>query len=311
MTDKKNAFFRALVLPLSLLLAACGSTPQNTPRAPGGYDVVLLAGQSNMAGRGAIPSPLDEDGQPDPSIMMWDPVRGIVPAKDPIIHTELGNKPTAVGMGLTFAKAYLADAKRRGEPERKVLLVGAAWGGTGFSEDVPQFHHRWVATDDPAIGGDLYRAAVQRANAAIQAAQAQDSSSRFRGILWHQGESDANKAGSANYAQQHKALMNALRMNISGAVGTPLVVGEMTPCFMVHCNAPSGKAGPDAYRRQVFDYIHDIAAQVPNSAWVSSEGLASNGPKDEIHFNTASQRELGRRYAQKFSELLQSAAAKR
>ncbi len=38
-----------------------------------GYDIFLLAGQSNMAGRGTIPSPMDADGAPDPSIKMWDP----------------------------------------------------------------------------------------------------------------------------------------------------------------------------------------------------------------------------------------------
>jgi len=297
-----NKLFRTLLLLISSLSLA-GFGIDAIALEDGGYDIFLLAGQSNMAGRGAIPNPIDADGEPESAIKMWDPSKGIVEAKDPIIHPEIGNKPTAVGMGMSFAKSYLAEARRNGQFERKVLLVGAAWGGTGFSEDVPIYHHRWMVTQDPVVGGDLYRTAVQRANAAISAALAENPQSSFKGLLWHQGESDANKIGSATYAENHIKLIEALRREIKGAANAPLVVGEMTPCFMTHCNNTNGKSGPDMYRRQVFDYIHDISAQISNSAWVSSEGLATNGPTDQLHFNTHSQRELGRRYFQKFLEL--------
>lgn len=102
-----------------------------------GYDVVLLAGQSNMAGR-AILDASDPDAAVNSRIFMWDPVNGIVPAKDPIVHQEPIKNGTA-GLGLTFAKEYL----QRIPSNRKILLVGAAYGGTAFYKEVLIPTDRW------------------------------------------------------------------------------------------------------------------------------------------------------------------------
>lgn len=261
-----------------------------------GYDIILLAGQSNMAGRGAIPSPIDPDGAPDAAIKMWDPVNGIVTAKDPIIHPEKGSKPTQVGMGMTFAKSYLSRIRMTGYPNRKILLVGAAWGGTSFTDG------RWLVTQDPNVGGDLYRGAVTRANAAIAAALAAEPTSAFKGILWHQGESDmVGVSGASSYASNHTTLMKALRKDINGAANAPIVVGEMTPCLWAQCESSVRPiSGQD--RQTMLNYIHHIHDALPNAAWVSSAGLSGNGSGDQIHFNRVSQRELGRRYFAKYWE---------
>jgi hypothetical protein len=267
-----------------------------------GFDVILLAGQSNMAGRGAIPTPLDEDGQPDPAIKMWDPSKGIVEAKDPIIHPELGSKPTAAGPGMSFAKAYLAQLRKEGFTQRRVLLVGAAWGGTSFIVNDPTFPYRWMATKDEDKGGDLYRAAVMRSNDAIKAAQSVAPDSAFKAILWHQGESDITYNGAPTYAANHTTLMRAFRNDIIGGQNAPIVVGEMTPCFLTLCTPNVGK-GSMKDRKIVHDYLHNIGAVLARAGWVSSEGLAGNLPDDQIHFDLRSQRELGKRYFQKLKEI--------
>lgn len=269
-----------------------------------GYDIFLLAGQSNMAGRAPIPSPLDADGQPVAAIKMWDPVKGIVPAKDPLIHPESSTRPTAVGLGMSFAKAYLDYLVASGSPNRKILLVGGAWGGTSFVDNVPGLGYRWLATSNASVGGDLYRTAVSRSNAAIAAAIAAEPTSVFKGILWHQGESDMVRNGAAAYAAKHKDLMLALRSQINGADNAPIVVGEMTPCLWSQCEA-SVRTISQADRDIMLNYFHGIALQLPKSAWVSSAGLQGNGVGDELHFNRASQRELGRRYFSKFWEASQ------
>jgi len=51
-----------------------------------------------------------------------------------------------------------------------------------------------------------------------------------------------------------------------------------------------------------------VAAHVPWSAFVSSDGLASK--PDNLHFDAASLREFGRRYAVAFAELTRSNAAR-
>ncbi|MES2356074.1 MAG: sialate O-acetylesterase [Pseudomonadota bacterium] len=210
-----------------------------------GYDVILLAGQSNMAGRATASSP-DADAATNPRIFMWHPISGIVPAQDPLVHQEPrktnadGSFTFIAGPGLTFAKEYIKTIPSN----RKVLLVGAVYGGTGFMPDVTastqrwnftlkkfesvtNLHHRWMPTDDPATGGDLYRGAIRRANEAMTAA---GLNARFVGILWHQGENDAVYDGADTYATNHGNLINALRSNITGADSrTPVVVGEFNP----------------------------------------------------------------------------------
>jgi len=288
---------------VTIMLNACASSvPANSVDASTGYDVILLAGQSNMAGRGVLLNPIDADGATDAAISMWDPAKGIVEAKDPLVHPELGSKPTGVGLGMSFAKSYLAQLRRSGYPNRKILLVGAAWGGTSFIQNDPTYRHRWVVTDDPAVGGDLYRGAVQRANAAISAAQAVDPSSTFKGILWHQGEGDVNYQGAPSYAAKHTQLITSLREHIKGARHAPVVVGELTPCFISRCEPAVGRSSPEDMAT-FLSYLHSISQHLPLAAWVSSNGLTGNAPGDQIHFDLKSQRELGKRYFEKFWEL--------
>lgn len=47
--------------------------------------------------------------------------------------------------------------------------------------------------------------------------------------------------------------------------------------------------------------LQTIASTLPRSAWVSSAGLGDNGVGDRVHFDAASQREMGR-YFSKFWE---------
>ena len=294
---KKYACAAALMVvgSATCLFAMAGDTST-------GYDIILLAGQSNMAGRGVLSHPIDNDGKPNAAIKMWDPANGIVTAVDPIIHQE-PHGMTKVGLGMSFAKAYLAHLahlRKTGFPNRKVLLVGAAWGGTGFIYDVPGLHHRWVATDDPTIGGDLYRGAVRRAVAALAEAKSKEATSTFKAILWHQGETDLSNEGASKYAHNHSVLMKALRAKIPGAAAAPIVVGEMTPCFWAACTS-AVSFGSAADRTTMLDYFHHIG-QLGHASWVSSAGLSENMPHDRIHFDAPSQREMGRRYFGKYLE---------
>ncbi|MFT3997587.1 MAG: sialate O-acetylesterase [Asticcacaulis sp.] len=281
------------------LMAATGAFAATKPE----WHVVLLAGQSNMAGRGKLPEPPDAEASGGADIWMWDPEAGIVPARDPIVHPERGAKPTAVGPGMSFAHAYLSGLKRR---NARVLLVGAAWGGTSFGQKVKGLGQRWLATDDVAVGGDLYREAVTRANAALAAAGRTGKAS-FDAILWHQGESDIQRGDMTAYPEMHSALMQALRTKITGAADAPVVVAEMTPQFL----AREGKAveAIDAGQIARFQaYIHAIDAHIGRAGWVTSQGLSCNAG-DPLHFDFASQRELGRRYAVRLVQLMKQRRA--
>ena len=67
---------------------------------------------------------------------------------------------------------------------------------------------------------------------------------------------------------------------------------------------------PSPYARVVNEALADLPAKVPVTACALSHGLKDKG--DQLHFDTASQHEFGRRYAEQMLRLQsgQSARAK-
>ena len=232
----------------------------------GGYDLFLLAGQSNMVGRGA-PRSATLDAT-DPMAFQWGRFGAsdgrIIPATARLEHND-ANSLDRVGLGLSFAKAYLARTGRA----RPVLLVPTARGGTGFSAN------QW----NP--GDTLFEDAVARANAAMRS----HPGNRFVGILWHQGEADVGRLSTAAYAADLDRLVYRLRGRVVGAETAVFVVGEFCPSWRPTTSAASVLAALDA-----------TPARVPFSAVAPSAGLTGNAGGDNIHFNAPSQRTYGARY---------------
>lgn len=260
------------LLPTALLaLAGCAVQQPAEPQ----YAVFLLAGQSNMSGRGLGPDPMAAT-QPDPRVLMWDGA-AIRAAREPLPHLDLGQRPIAAGPGLSFAQAWLA---RFGRPGQRIVLVPAAFGGTGYSDK----DGSWRVTG--ATPSHLAAQAAARANAALAAL---GPGARLAGILWHQGETDgANRMQPDAYKAELLALAGYLRATIRGAgQHTPYIVGQYVPA---HTRATPALAALAAVNR-------DLPAALPNSGCVPSLGLHGNTAPDGIHFDAASQRELGVRYA--------------
>lgn len=111
-----KSLFLALLLATGILLPAAELPPKEK------FHLFLLAGQSNMAGRGAI---APEDKVPHPRVLMLDRNGNWVPAVDPV-HFD---KPFAgVGPGRRFA-ILLAES----DPSITVGLIPAACGGSPLS----------------------------------------------------------------------------------------------------------------------------------------------------------------------------------
>ena len=97
------------------------------------------------------------------------------------------------------------------------------------------------------------------------------------GVLWHQGE--ANKgAAPGEYARLFSKLIADLRGDLNDC---PVVAGELGHFL----------AGTERFNRD----LHDLPKVVTNMKVVSAEGLVDKG--DKLHFDAASARELGKRYA--------------
>jgi hypothetical protein len=224
-------------------------------------EVFLLLGQSNMAGRGVVE---EQDRQPLPRVLMLNKTMEWVPAIDPV-HFD---KPDIAGVGLarSFAKVLAAS-----DPNASIGLVPAAFGGTSLEE--------WK------VGGKLYEEAVRRAKFAMR-------TGKLRGILWHQGESDAGKKELASsYRQRFAAMIAQLRTDL-GEPAVPVVVGQLGEFLS------EGATPRSPFASLVDEQLAAIPLLVPRSAFVSSNGLTSN--PDHLHFDARSQREFGRRYALAF-----------
>jgi hypothetical protein len=236
------------------------SHPASTPTLGADRDLYLLAGQSNMAGRGTVEA---TDREPVAGIMMFDRTMTWVPAVDPV-HFD---KPSAgVGPGRAFA---IAVHEARGN--RAIGLVPAAVGGSPISSWEP-------GALDAATKTHPYDDAIARARVAMR-------DGHFRAILWHQGEADATPELSVLYADRLRTVIGRLRAEL-GDPALPFIIGQL---------GQFPRSGWSAAKVRVDSAQRAVAATVPGVAFVSSDGLIHRG--DSLHFNSASARELGRRYA--------------
>lgn len=254
-----------MLLVATLVVVACARprtvAPNATPDAPPrDLALVVLAGQSNMAGRG----PLDDEARtPHPRVWMLDSTLHWVPAVDPV---HFDKAIAGVGPGRAFADALVAR-----DPRIVVGLVPTAVGGSPIASWEP-------AAADAATHTHPYDDALRRVRAA-------ESSGHVVAILWHQGESDSNERAAPLYEARLRTLIARLRSDV-GAPDAPFLIGELG-------RFPESPWSP---WRAAVDSVHRrVAATTPHAAYVSAEGLAHRG--DTLHFSTTAARELGRRYA--------------
>lgn len=242
-------------------------------RTEGGYDVVLLAGQSNMAGYGGyyVPS-IDKS---DPRIKQWGRAGMVVEATEPLEHPNYPFNLGRIGPGLAFARAYLSDLPNN----RSVLLVPTAQGGTGFA------NNRWNPGDnqfEPAVTRTLEALAVSPGNC-------------LAGILWSQGESDVlDRMSEVGYRNALHTMIRAMRTRLArggSADAIPFVLGQ----FSQDWTGPV----PTADQQAILNAINATPKMIPYSSVVSTDGLTSNitqGLDGAVHFDAVSQRTYGARF---------------
>lgn len=261
-----------LVAPFLAAIAAprdaeSGRAPEETHPAQPDPDFHLypLIGQSNMAGRGKLDA---ESRTAIPSVAVLTKDLKWQPATDPL-HFD---KPIAgVGPGLTFGKR-MAEAS----PQARIGLIPCAVGGTPIAAWQPG------AADD-ATKTHPYDDMLARVREARKAGV-------LKGIVWHQGETDRD--ASATYGQKLTDLIVLLRRELQ-APEVPFVAGEISDFRPVDENGEDGAARVKKFN----DVVQGLAKTIKQYACVSSEGLAHIG--DALHYDTASARVLGKRYAEK------------
>jgi hypothetical protein len=252
-------------LLLALPVAVLSAEPVKLPPKEK-FHLFLLIGQSNMAGRGVVE---EKDRKPHPRVLMLNKAGEWVPAVDPL-HFD---KPVAgTGLGKTFG-VEIAEAN----PGIVIGLTPCAVGGSPIDSWRPgEFY--------PPTKSHPWDDAIRRAKLAMK-------SGVLKGILWHQGESDSKDTLAATYEAKLHDLIARLRREL-GASEVPFIAGQMGQF--------PDQPWDDAHR-QVDKAHRDLPAKVPQTAFVSSAGLQHRG--DKVHFDSASCREFGRRYAEAFIKL--------
>lgn len=258
-----------LVLPGAI--GQIGRTRRSAAAPASGYDVFVLAGQSNMIGRyGPIDGVLDAT---DADIMQWGYNAQVAAlASDPLDHD--GETANTIGMGLSFAKAYKAAGLLGAG--RKILLVPVAKGGTAIAY--------WGS------GQAGNTAVISSVNAAMAAGT---GTNYLKGILWHQGESDGGRS-TASYSADLDSLISRWRSSFTGgSASTPFIAGELL----------QGGSQTDANIVTALTQTPDRNAY---AAFASATGLSSGG--DNLHFSASSQRTFGARYFTGYQAALTNAA---
>jgi hypothetical protein len=227
------------------------------------FHLYLLAGQSNMAGRGEITGKYKDKG--NVNVYMLSKNNEWVQAKHPL-HFD---KPQVVGVGPGLAFAIKMAAQK---PGIKVGVIPCAVGGSSIDVWKPGAY-------DSATKTHPYDDAMKRIAIAMQYGV-------IKGILWHQGESNSTPAGAADYLPKLKTLVEQLRDSIHN-IYLPFVAGELG----------TYKDQYDIINK----VLAMLPKEVPITAVASSKGLKHKG--DETHFDSPSAEKLGLRYAKEMKRL--------
>lgn len=250
--------------------------PADSSRLPSGcdrFDLFLLIGQSNMKGRGVMPT---EPLRDERIIMMHLRDDAWYLARHPLhlvgdARTFAGHDNAGVGPGLAFANAIAART-----PKARLGLVPCAVGGSSIA--------LWQR------GAKLYDQAVRRAKLALRPAGAVQP--KLRGALWLQGEADATDARLPGHEEKLLRLVDDLRADLAEPA-LPFIactIGEMRA-------DGDGRRNADMNR-----LLLSLPKKRPHTACVDARDLKTH-IGDQVHFDTAAQEEIGRRYAAKYLAL--------
>lgn len=238
------------------------SYPKKNP-SPKNTWVFILAGQSNMAGRGMVEP---EDTIPNKRIFSIDNRGKLIYAKEPLNLFE----PSYVGLdcGLSFARSLIKNIPSK----VNIVVIHTAVGGSNIKQWIDDSTHRNVKL----MSNFKEKVAIAKQYGTI------------KGILWHQGESDATDKRIPLYNQHLQLLFNAFRKCI-GDDQLPIVLGEL---------------GAFSKQPAAFEAINTIIRNYPKqdsrSSFIYTSDLQHKG--DSLHFNAAGQRTMGERYAKAFTE---------
>jgi len=231
----------------------------------GTVDIYILAGQSNMEGAAPVPQPMVTT--PLVSAFVFGKDYNWYQAREPIATVGLRHSrfahwrsPGGYGPSMQFAKTLLELSPNT----NAIGLVMAARAGTNIEEW--QRSHR---------NGSLYNEMLERALAA-------SAVGTIRGVLFFQGESDAEGDPNdhpSDWATWFERFARDIRMDL-GMRDLPIVFAQLGPS--------SGHAAEMVKAQQA-------SVCIPGVTMIKTDDLEYL--QGEIHFTASSYDQIGRRFA--------------
>jgi hypothetical protein len=229
------------------------------------FDVIIQGGQSNGEGCGL--GPVETPYEPRPEILRMDRGFTIDTARE-----QIWDEGAVGNFGLSFADRYIKGGQLK--PGRKLLILAAAVGGTGFCDK------RWGLSDDLFLDMKVM----------LQKALTLSRANRPVAFLWHQGETDVKYPVRDTHYNNLLALVQDVRKN-AGRGDLPFIAGDFVQQW---------KAENAEVCQPIITAIRDVCADIGYAAFVETDGLTSNdqqlGNGDAIHFSRAALYLLGHRY---------------
>lgn len=262
---KYSLIFLYLLFALTSLTYASGHEP---------FDIYLLIGQSNMAGRGSFEP--DDTIEPIDGVWLLDSAGAVVPATPPLNRFSSIRKDISLqgyNPGVEFSRLMHS---RTGRP---VLLVVNARGGSHIRQ--------W----QPGASAGYFNEAVRRTRQAMKFGN-------LKAILWHQGETDIQKH-TPDYPVLFNVMISELKKEL-GVGDLHVVLGQV---------GQWGWADREDIDRFNDSILPATIEMVPNSEYVSSDALRRRykDKESDPHFGREAQRRLGRRYADALTPMTETA----
>lgn len=264
------------------------------------FDIVVLAGQSNAQGGGL--GEVEKRYERDENVCFLNDTKTfgltVDPETDNVFLTAdcpsvtyisvAEDNEGAANLSFTFASAYAKNNLQKG---RKLLVIRTAVGGTGFTRG------EWLVTNK------LYFRMLSMVDEALQL----NKENRLVGFLWHQGEHDAFERAEMGkpveeienfYYTHFKEMITSFRARYE-ANDLPVIAGgfvdEWRVTYEETCNA-------------IYNATKRVFAEIGNAEFVEAYGLKSNnqtvGNGDNIHFSREAIYEFGRKYYEKYLEII-------
>jgi len=251
-------------------------------------DLFVLAGQSNMSGRGRAQHEeisqtcitrkrqlhaLDANCE-------WNIASGGFYSYENYPDQMVFINPEKVGLGpgLRFAERVAEEI----EGSSDIGLIPTAVGGSEISQWHPET-------------GKLYKEAIRRTKEA-------QKRGIVRALLWHQGESDATESKCSLYADRLREVIAGFRRDLN-APDLLVLVGTLGSYLDNHF-----AKNMFGNWRVVNKQIREVANEDDRVFLVEAEDLACGG--DCLHFSAASAQRLGERYYDEYALALEGGPEK-